>query len=351
MVATQLSVRSVSSVAYPVVVGPGVLEDALPRFLGGEKYSSVAVITNETVAPLYGEALAERLPDAFLISVPDGEQYKTLETVQAIYDALLAHRADRSTIIIALGGGVIGDMVGFVAATYMRGLRLIQAPTSLLAMVDASIGGKVGVDLPQGKNLVGAFKDPIAVFSDTSTLKTLSPIEFRNGMAEVIKSGLIAAPELLTYGRNEPVEPLIERAARAKIGIVEQDRLEQGVRAYLNLGHTFGHAIEQASGYQWKHGAAVAVGLVAAARLSVRLGLCAESLIGEVEEALRRWELPTRYRSFTPQTLWKAMQHDKKWRGGTPRFVLLEDKGKPLIRENVPPEDVLATLEEIREGV
>jgi 3-dehydroquinate synthase len=162
MAAAHLTVRSAENAAYPVLIGPGLLSDALPRLVAERAFSHVAVVTNETLAPLYGDSIAERLPGGFVISVLDGEVHKTLHTVQLMYDALLAHGADRSTLVIALGGGVIGDMAGFAAATFMRGVPLIQAPTSLLAMVDASIGGKVGVDLPQGKNLVGAFKDPLA---------------------------------------------------------------------------------------------------------------------------------------------------------------------------------------------
>jgi 3-dehydroquinate synthase len=347
----ELSVRGAEGRRYPVLVGEGLLESRLPRFVAEGGFSRVAVVTNETVAPLYGEALCERIPGAALIVVPDGEQYKTLDTVRTIYDALLAHGADRSTLVVALGGGVIGDMAGFAAATFMRGVPLVQAPTTLLAMVDASIGGKVGVDLPQGKNLVGAFKDPLAVFADVTTLHTLPVDEQQCGMAEVIKTGLIGDADLFArLGNHAPDRTeMIARAAAIKADIVGRDRLEGGLRAVLNLGHTFAHALEQASGYAWKHGHAVAVGLMAAARLSERMGLSDGGLADAVERTLERWMLPTRFSGCTPDALWEAMRHDKKWQGGSARFVLLEGVGRPVIRADVPRDDVLAVLEELRE--
>jgi 3-dehydroquinate synthetase len=216
-------------------------------------------------------------------------------------------------------------------------------------MVDSSIGGKTGVDLPQGKNLIGAFKDPLAVFADSATLDTLPADEFSYGMAEVLKAGLLDDDALLGYTPGDPREGMIERAIRVKAKVVEADRLESGVRAYLNLGHTFGHALEQVSGYTYKHGEGVAIGLVAAVRLSARLGLCDESLIGLTEGALARWNLPIRCRGYSPESIWEAMRHDKKWRGGTARFVLLEGIGQPTIRDDVAKADALAVLAEICE--
>jgi 3-dehydroquinate synthase len=303
-----------------------------------------------------------------LLTAPAGEQHKNLQSVRRLYDALLAKGVDRATLVVALGGGVVGDMAGFVAATYMRGLPLVQAPTTLLAMVDASIGGKVGVDLPQGKNLVGAFKDPRAVFADVTTLETLPPAEMRNGMAEVIKAALVGDPpllELVTPGDPEQLlsgdparlETLIRRAAAVKVRIVEADRLERGVRAYLNLGHTFGHALEVVTDFGVRHGHAVALGLVAAARLSHRLGLCDAALVAEVErvvDALGPWGDPAGeallpYSGAAP-ALWQAMQHDKKWRDGRARFVLLRAAGDPVVVEDVPQQAVFAVLEQMSEG-
>src|SRR5688572_13089862 len=207
-ISRELTVRGAENLEYPVHIGADLLTDALPRFVADRSFKRVAVITNDTLAPLYANDLASRLPGGFVISVPDGEQHKHSATIQAMYDGLLAHNADRHTLIAALGGGVIGDMAGFVAATFMRGVSLIQVPTSLLAMVDSSIGGKTGYDVPQGKNLIGAFKDPLAVFADTSTLQTLPEVEFRCGMAEATKSALIADPALLEHLETHGADPI-----------------------------------------------------------------------------------------------------------------------------------------------
>lgn len=351
MAYTMLEVQGADG-SYPVFVAPGLLHDALPDFVRVRGFTRAAVVTNDTLAPLYGESLAARLPGGCLVTVPDGESHKTLDTLNDIYAGLLAGGADRGSVVIALGGGVVGDMAGFAAATFMRGVALIQAPTSLLAMVDSSIGGKVGVDLPQGKNLAGAFKDPLAVFADTATLHTLPDIEFRCGLAEVVKSALVGDPSLvdhlLEYG-PEPLTEIITRAASVKIALVGRDRLESGPRAFLNLGHTFGHALEQVSGYAWKHGQGVALGLVAAARLSERIEECGPGLADKVEQALVRLGLPVRYSGYEPETLWAAMAHDKKWRGGAPVFVLLENNGQPKSARDVTRDDVIAVLADLRE--
>jgi 3-dehydroquinate synthase len=353
MAPAQLIVESAES-AYPVIIQPGALIDALPRFVIERGFKQTAVITNTTLAPLYGQALAARLPGGFVITVPDGEQYKNLDSMQRIYTRLLEGGADRGTLIVALGGGVIGDMAGFAAATFMRGIAFVQAPTSLLAMVDASIGGKVGIDLPQGKNLVGAFKDPLGVFADTITLQTLPPVELRCGLAEAVKSALVGDPALLdVFCPYQPdrLEEIIARSAAVKIKLVEIDRLEKGPRAYLNLGHTFGHAIEQASGYAWKHGEGVALGLVAAARLSEQRELCPPGVAESLEQILSGLGLPVRYDHLSPADLWDAMRHDKKWQEGTARFVLLsgEDTLVPVVVSDVTRAEVLAVLEGLRE--
>lgn len=349
-----LTVIGASGVEYPVVIAPGALADELPQFVQERGFTRVAVISNDTVAPLYGQALVERLPGAFLLTVPDGEVYKTLDTVRSLYDALLAHDADRSTLVVTLGGGVVGDMAGFAAASFMRGLPLVQAPTSLLAMVDASIGGKVGVDLPQGKNLVGAFKDPLGVFADTFALETLPDVEFRCGLAEVVKAALIDDPALLEHLEQngpQPIQRVIEDAAAVKVAIVEEDRLEQGIRAYLNLGHTFAHALEQVSSYSWRHGEAVSLGLVAAARLSELRRLCEPGLAARVERLLAAFELPIRYQGYDAGALWDAMARDKKWQGGESRFVLLRAPGKPVIERGIPAEQIMTVLNSLREAV
>lgn len=308
-----------------------------------------AVVTNITLASLYGEALAQRLPDAILITMPDGEAYKTLDTVARLYANFVQAGLDRGSTVIALGGGVVGDTAGFAAATYMRGVRLVQVPTSLLAMVDSSVGGKTGVDLPEGKNLVGAFKQPEAVLIDPDVLQTLPEREWRCGMAEVIKHALIADPGLLelVFTRDDDAA-LIARAVQVKVDVVQQDPYEQNIRAHLNLGHTFGHAVEQVSGYAWLHGEAVGVGLVAAARLSQALGMLSAEDARQIEAVVARMGLPTRLNGLDPELLYAAMATDKKWQGGHSRFVLLEGLGKPTIVKDVPPEQVIAVLQSLR---
>ncbi|TVR18514.1 MAG: 3-dehydroquinate synthase [Anaerolineaceae bacterium] len=307
------------------------------------------VVSNDTIAPLHASALAEAL-HAPLLLMRDGEAYKTLDTVADLYAQMVARGADRASTVIALGGGVVGDTAGFVAATYMRGVRLVQAPTSLLAMVDSSVGGKVGVDLPAGKNLAGAFKQPDAVLIDTDTLHTLPDVEWVNGLAEVVKHGLIADPALLdpaALTRERAVE-LVKRAVAVKIAVVQRDPYERGERAHLNLGHTFAHAIEQVSGYAWAHGQAVGVGLLAAARLSHALNLCDARLVDSVDGLLRQIGLPTRIDGLESAALWAAMSADKKWQSGVNRFVLLRGIGQPLIMENVSKDAVIDVLDGLR---
>ncbi len=309
----------------------------------------IIIGTNETVGPLYGRPLAERLPNAATITLPDGEQHKTLETAAAVYSEAARLGLDRKGLVMALGGGVIGDTFGFIAATYMRGVRLVQVPTSLLAMVDASVGGKTALDLPEGKNLVGAFKQPALVVIDTDVLATLPDAEWRCGLAEVVKHGLLADPALLDPDllRRERAAEFVPRAVKVKVDIVEEDPFEENIRAYLNLGHTFAHALEQVSSYAWKHGEAVAVGLVAASRLSARLGLCDPELPNQIESLLKTLGLPTRLGTYRPEALWQAMATDKKWQHRQARFVLLKGIGKPLIIKNITPDDVIAVLAEL----
>lgn len=340
---------------YDIHIVPGILGD-LSQWLPSVR---TAIITNDTLMPRYGEKLVAVLPNAALVTMPDGEQYKNLDTVSQLYGNLVSAGLDRSGTIIALGGGVVGDTAGFVAATFLRGVRFVQIPTSLLAMVDSSVGGKVGVDLPQGKNLVGAFKQPEAVFIDPTVLATLPEREWRCGMAEVIKHGLLADAGLLdkiesTSDLSELTHDphlaadLVQRAVQVKVDVVQQDPYERSIRAHLNLGHTFAHAIEQVSRYAWPHGEAVGVGLVAALRLSVRLGLCAEALAGRVERIVAQTGLPTRLGGLDPSALYAAMGTDKKWQTGKSRFVLLHEVGQPLIQENVPRVDVIHVLESLK---
>jgi 3-dehydroquinate synthase len=311
---------------------------------------NVVFATNTTLAPLYGESWVAKLPNTSLVIMPDGEQYKTLETVAQLYADFVDVGLDRSGTVVALGGGVVGDTVGFAAATYMRGVRFIQIPTTLLAMVDSSVGGKVGVDLPQGKNLVGAFKQPDLVLIDPNVLKSLPEREWRCGMAEVIKHGFLADQGLLdsSLWKPECAPELIRRAVQVKVDVVEQDPYEKNIRARLNLGHTFAHAVEQVSGYSWPHGEAVGVGLVAAARLSHALNLCDAALSERVEQIVKAVGLPTRLNSLDPEALYAAMSTDKKWQGGHSRFVLLRGICEPVIVEDVPPEVVIDVLTHLR---
>ncbi|MDX2140369.1 MAG: 3-dehydroquinate synthase [Chloroflexota bacterium] len=350
--ASRIDVKSPEG-TYPILIERRALGalDSHATVLGLER--RVGVITNTTLAPLYGEALCAALPDAKLITMPDGEQFKNLDTMRSLYAQMVAARLDRSSTVIALGGGVVGDTAGFAAASYMRGVRLIQVPTSLLAMVDSSVGGKVGVDLPQGKNLVGAFKQPEAVIIDTEVLRTLPARERRCGMAEIIKHALIADPDLLELAAQASVpsaldDRLVQRAVQVKVQLVQQDPFEKGIRAHLNLGHTFGHAFEQVSGYRIPHGEGVAIGLVAAARLSHRLGMCGAEVVDRVEQVVGEAGLPAFLEDLDPEAVWAAMGTDKKWQSGTARFVLLRGLGQPEIVEGVAKGDVLTILESLR---
>lgn len=343
--ADSIRVTAPGGADYDIHIGGGFLNRAVD-FIG---YGKTVVVTNTTVAPLYGEALAKHLDQAVLVTIPDGEQYKTLETVAKLYADFVAAGLDRNGTVVALGGGVVGDTVGFAAATYMRGVRFVQIPTTLLAMVDSSVGGKVGVDLPQGKNLVGAFKQPEVVIIDPSVLKTLPKREWRCGMAEVLKHYLLSNSFSLnmTDDSEDSRTHLIRQAVQVKVDVVQRDPYEQNIRAHLNLGHTFAHAIEQVSGYAWPHGEAVGAGLVAAARLSHVLGLCDSSLPEEVEDIVVKIGLPNRIGDLDPLALYAAMGTDKKWQSGKSRFVLLKDIGQPIIVEDVPKAtvlDVLSTL-------
>ncbi len=335
--------------SYPIHFEPGALQ-RLPDILREHNLVARTVIgSNTTLSPLYARPLAERLPNSVVLTIEDGEAYKTLPTLEAIYSGLVTLGLDRKGVILALGGGVIGDVMGYAAASYMRGVQLVQVPTSLLAMVDSSVGGKTAVDLPEGKNLVGAFKQPELVIVDTDVLATLPEVEWRCGLAEVVKHGLLADPGLLDpelLVRDRAAE-FVPRAVHVKVVVVEQDPYEQNVRAFLNLGHTFGHALEQVSGYTWKHGLAVAVGMVAAIRLSARLGQCEPALIVQVEDLLQRLELPTRLDGYDPERLWQAMATDKKWEHGRTRFVLLKEIGKPFIMEDIDPGTVISVLTEM----
>jgi 3-dehydroquinate synthase len=297
-----------------------------------------------------------------VITIAAGEENKRLATVETICERLVEEGIDREGTIIALGGPVISSIAGFVAATYMRGINLVHCPTSLLAMVDTSIGGKVGINLTQGKNLIGIFKQPKAVIVDIATLQSLSPREFASGMAEVIKHSLIADPSLLEkveqgdWQRKSgelqthlgELQDIVAQAIQVKIKIVQEDPFDRERRAVLNLGHTFGHAIESASGHHLTHGEAVAIGLVAAANLSARLGYCDHSLQYRIEEILSRVSLPTRIPAgIGPEELLKAMRRDKKRQAGILRYILIRAVGEVFVSGKVSDDAVTETIQEL----
>lgn len=333
---------------YPIYIQTGVLAQMTHHTDLGIKNAPL-VISDSNLASLHAQTFADRIGASFAV-MPAGEANKHLMTVADLYSHAIRAKLDRNGVIIAYGGGVVGDVVGFVAATYLRGVRFVQIPTSLLAMVDSSVGGKVGVDLPEGKNLVGAFKQPMAVWIDPDVLQSLPPREWRCGMAEIIKHGLLADEKLLDTDLHHlsRAEELIKRAVQVKVDVVQRDPYEQGERAHLNLGHTFGHAVEQVTGYVWAHGEAVGIGLLLATMLSHRLGLCDESLITRVEAILTHTGLPTRLNGLDPQAIYNAMFTDKKRLNGKLRFIVLRGIGEPMIADDVSQEDVIAVLSSLR---
>jgi 3-dehydroquinate synthase len=338
---------------YEILIGEGLLGQMGLLLRQRGLRGRVGIVTNPVVGGLYvqrvQEGLAQAGLDSLVFTVPDGEVYKTLDTVRGLYEQFLDAGLDRSSTLVALGGGVIGDMAGFAAATYMRGLPLVQVPTTLLAMVDASIGGKVGVDLPRGKNLVGAFKQPALVVVDPPTLATLPHEEVRCGLAEVVKAGLIGSVALFAHLEEQGADPLpwvLREAIAVKVAVVEEDPFEGGRRAVLNLGHTFGHALETLSGYRLRHGYAVSIGLVVAARAAIRLGLCDPTVEARLRALLERFGLPTGYQGFAPEEIWEAMASDKKKRGQRLRFVLPLRIGEVIVTDQVSKEVVLQALEE-----
>jgi 3-dehydroquinate synthase len=336
--------------SYPIHIGSGLLDqpDLILPHLAQKR---VVVVTNTTIAPLYLDRLASALAEvgvaATPVALPDGEVYKNWETLNLIFDALLTQRAERKTTLIALGGGVIGDMTGFAAACYQRGMPFIQIPTTLLSQVDSSVGGKTGINHPLGKNMIGAFYQPKLVLADTDTLKTLPPRELSAGLAEVIKYGLIWDAEFLAWleanmDKLRALDPAaithaIYRSCEIKAQVVGQDEREGGIRAILNLGHTFGHAIETGMGYgNWLHGEAVAAGMVLAAQTSQRMGWLSAADVERTRALVRAAGLPDVAPDLGVATWLDYMGHDKKVEGGRLRFVLLKKLGEAVITADVP---------------
>jgi 3-dehydroquinate synthase len=344
--------------SYPIHIGSGLLDrvdllqDHVPR-------KRVAIVSNTTVAPLYLDRLRNGLKTTGISSIavilPDGEAYKNSSTLNLIYDELLANRCERSTPLIALGGGVVGDITGFAAATYLRGVPFIQIPTTLLAQVDSSVGGKTGINHPLGKNMIGAFYQPQVVLADTDTLDTLPDNELVAGLAEVIKYGLIRDLEFFVWieqnlGRllaraKDALQYAITRSCQNKAQVVAADERESGERALLNLGHTFGHAIEAGTGYgKWLHGEAVATGTVMAADLSSRLGWIGAQDVTRIRNLYKRASLPVVGPELGLNKYLDLMGLDKKVEGGKLRFVLLRQLGEAIAYSDVPPELLLKTL-------
>jgi 3-dehydroquinate synthase len=338
--------------SYPIHVAEGLLDRLGPLVRSVSQGERITVVSNATVAPHYRAPVLASLRAAgwspFVCTIPDGERHKTLDTAASLYAQFVQEGLDRSGIVLALGGGVVCDMAGFVAATYMRGVPVVQVPTSLLAMVDASVGGKTGVDLPQGKNLVGAFKQPELVAIDPAVLDTLPPKEIASGMAELIKHAVIADRELFDEMQASIIDQSwarrIARSLQVKIDVVEQDPYERGWRAVLNLGHTVGHALEQVSNYRLRHGESVSIGMVAAARISAAMGLSEPSVAQRLAVLLSAHDLPVACPAFDPEKVWTAVGRDKKKRGKALRWVLPRQIGQVEIVENVPREVVLDTL-------
>ncbi len=341
----------------PVHVGADLIgrPELLAPCLAG---TQVLVVTNATIAPLYLEtavrSFGER--DVRTLTLPDGEAHKTLVTYERILDALLAARFSRDCAVAALGGGVVGDLAGFAAATYQRGVRFVQIPTTLLAQVDSSVGGKTAVNHPRGKNMIGAFHQPVCVLADTGTLETLPERELRAGLAEVIKYGLIGDAELFRW-LEEHLDALlardraalahaVERSCRNKAAVVAADEHEHAGRALLNLGHTFGHAIEAGLGYgTWLHGEAVACGCCLAARMSKRLGWIDAEACARIEDIVRRADLPTeRPEELAPERMLELMGYDKKVRSGRLRLVLLRAVGEATLSDDFDPGALRETL-------
>jgi 3-dehydroquinate synthase len=338
--------------SYPIHIGRGLLERAeLYRpYLGG---GSAAIVTNEVVAPLYLSRVREALKGTRVteIVVSDGEQSKSWKVLESVFDALLAARCGRDTLLIALGGGVTGDLAGFAAAVYQRGMPFLQVPTTLLAQVDSSVGGKTAINHARGKNMIGAFHQPRAVIADVATLDTLPDRELRAGLAEVVKHALAldrpfvewleaTMPKLLRRDQESLVHA-ITRCCELKARIVAADERESGVRALLNFGHTFGHAIEAGSGYgAWLHGEAIAAGMVMAAELSSGLDLIGKAEVGRVRNLIKAAGLPVAGPALAPERLMELMAGDKKAAQGKLRFVVLEALGRAAVRGGVDDERV-----------
>ena len=325
--------------------------------------SKMALVTNNTINSLYGDTVRESLRSVDIevetVEVPDSEDAKSLEHLGRLFDAFVDFRMTRQSGVVALGGGVVGDMAGFAAATFMRGIPFVQIPTSLIAQVDSSVGGKTAINHPSGKNLIGAFHQPKFVLIDVDVLKTLPEREFKSGLAEVIKHGLIMDSELFEYMEGDlvkilnldmnSIQQLVSRSCKDKATIVEQDERERNVRALLNYGHTVGHSIEAVSGYNvFRHGEAVAIGMTVAARLAANIGILNEDSAKRQDQLLSAYGLPTTFPDLDVDEILETIYLDKKIKeSGKPRFVLLKDVGKAVIVEDVTDDQIREAIMEV----
>lgn len=338
-----------------IILGVGLLDAMGPMLRARDWRGTIALIGDSNVASLYGDRVGQSLTmsgfDVKLLRVPAGEESKTLDVVSGLYDQLVEGGLERNDLIVALGGGVIGDLAGFVAATYLRGVRWVGVPTSLLAMIDASIGGKTGVDLPAGKNLVGAFHPPLLVLADLTTLHALPMREFRSGLAELIKAAVIGDAELFSMvesGQTDLPE-MIRRAVQVKVDVVRDDPFERGRRAVLNLGHTIGHGLEAASHYSLRHGEAIALGLIAEALIAERIGLARSGLSRRIARVIDRVELPTGYHDLEVESIMAKMRSDKKKQLGRLKFALPRAVGDVVIGVDVDDDIVREVLMALKE--
>ncbi|MBT6716558.1 MAG: 3-dehydroquinate synthase [Nitrospina sp.] len=345
--------------SYDILLGSGLL-GSVGKFLSQVlQPSRIVLITHPSLFKLYGEKVLSGFKDqgwtTDVIEVPEGETSKTLQQAEKIFDRLLDLRCDRKTVLVALGGGVIGDLVGFVAATYQRGIPFVQVPTTLLSQVDSSVGGKTAVNHPKGKNMIGAFYQPRLVVADLGTLQTLPKNEFRAGLAEVIKYGVISDPSLFEYLEkntekilqldNECLAHIVKTSCAIKAEVVEKDERESHYRMILNFGHTLGHAFEALTGYsRFIHGEAVAIGMVHAAKLSQQLGKCQEEITKRLSELVRKCGLPIDMPDLDPQTIIDSLYHDKKTMNNKIKFILVKEIGVIEIVDDLPKEDILKML-------
>jgi 3-dehydroquinate synthase len=351
--------------SYDITIAPGSLDQLGEQMNGLKLGKKVLLVSNPMIFKHYGERAIASLKNAgFKVAsynLPAGERYKTLNSIQKLYDIALENRLERSSTMVALGGGVIGDMVGFAAATWLRGINVVQIPTSLLAMVDSAIGGKTGVNHPQGKNLIGAFHQPRLVLIDPEVLKTLPAREFRAGMAEVIKYGVIWDTELfsqleaskhldqLRYVKSDLINSIITHSCQAKAEVVSKDEKEAGLRAILNYGHTIGHAVESLTNYKLlKHGEAVGIGMVAAGDIAVELGLWQQADTDRQNALIKKAGLPTKLPAgLDIEAMIDALQLDKKVKSGKVRFVLPTQIGAVKVTDEVPTETIRKVLQNL----